>query len=259
MRYWLKNDRGKIWEERTIFSFGSKSLLNMTLPSLHVRDCLGWVIILTVHSHLWFIIPPLRFWVNAANSSQCRRYVQEKSTQWHTSSFWNTHKPSFSWSSSLKIAISSHTFVSEISNSMFCNKVTSCRRQINIQEVHLETSASSTVRLVTALTRSSLLDHWLKDFVWRSTSNHLFMPYKMYCSTLRAIDINGGSLAFVNSSHYWLVIKRCLTMFDYKSNIHMARLVPEWSSERDKKTPDLVSTIRAMISGLLYTPSVQWP
>ena len=51
--------------------------------------------------------------------------------------------------------------------------------------------------------------------------------YEMYCSTLRAININGGSLEFVNSSHHWLVIKRCLTMFDYKSYIHMARLVLE--------------------------------
>ena len=73
------------------------------------------------------------------------------------------------------------------------------------------------------------------------------MPYKMYCSTLRAIDINGGSLAFVNNSHYWLVIKRYLYMLDYKSYICMAILVPERLSERDKKTPDLVSAIRAAI------------
>ena len=53
------------------------------------------------------------------------------------------------------------------------------------------------------------------------------MPYEMYCSTLRAIDINGGSPVFVNITHHWLVIKRCLSMFDYKSYIHMARLVPE--------------------------------
>ena len=155
-------------------------------------------------------------------------------------------------------ATSSHTLFSEISNSMFCNKVTSCRRKIHIQEVHLETSDSSTMRLVTASTRSSLPDHWPKHFVWRLTSNHLFTPYEMYSSTLRAIDINGGSLTFVNSSHYWLVIKRCLTMFDYNSNIHMARLVPEWSSERDKKTPDIVSAIWVAISGLLYTSSVRW-
>ena len=69
----------------------------------------------------------------------------------------------------------------------------------------------------------------------------------MYCGTLRAIDINGGSLAFVNSSHHWLVIKRCLPMFDYKSNICMVRLVHERSSERDKKTHDLVSSIRVAI------------
>jgi len=115
------------------------------------------------------------------------------------------------------------------------------------------------MRFVTASTRSSLPDLWSKDFVCRSTSNHLFTPYKMYCSTLRAIDINGGSLAFVNSSHHWLVIKRCLSMFDYKSYIRMARIVPKWSSERDKKTPDLVSSIQAAILGLLYTSSVRWP
>ena len=117
----------------------------------------------------------------------------------------NTHKPSFSWPSSLKIATSSHTLVSKISNSVFCNKVNSCRLQINTQEVHLETLDSSTMRLVTALTRSSFPDHWPKDFFWRLTSNHLFTPYEMYCNSLRAIDINGGSLGFVNSSHYWLV------------------------------------------------------
>ena len=79
---------------------------------------------------------------------------------------------------------------------------------------------------------------------------------KLYCNTLRTININGGSLAFVNNSHHWLVIKRCLTMFDYKSYICMARLVPERSSERDKKTPDLVSAIQAAISRFLYTSSV---
>jgi len=42
-------------------------------------------------------------------------------------------------------------------------------------------------------------------------------------------------------------------MLDNKSYIRMARLVSEWSSERDKKTPDLVSSIQAAISGLLYT------
>ena len=108
----------KIWEKWAKFLYVSKSLLNMWLPSLHVHDYLGWVIILTVHSHLWFIIPSLRFWFNAAKSSQCCRYVQEKSSSEY-SSFCNTHKPSFSWPSSLKIAISSHTFVSEISNSNF--------------------------------------------------------------------------------------------------------------------------------------------
>ena len=117
----------------------------------------------------------------------------------------------------------------------------------------------STMRLVTASIRSSLLDFWPKYFVWRSTSNHLFTPYEMYYSTLRAIDISGGSLAFVNNSHHWLVIKRFLSMFDNKSYIFMARLVPEWSSERDKKTPDPVSSIRAAISGLLYTSYVWWP
>ena len=110
--------------------------------------------------------------------------------QWHTSSFWNTHKPSFSWPSSLKIATSSHTLVSEISNCMFCNNLISCRLQINIQEVHLQTSDSSTMRLVTSSKRSSLLDHWLKDFVWHSTSNHLFTPYKIYCSTFRKVWID---------------------------------------------------------------------
>ena len=115
------------------------------------------------------------------------------------------------------------------------------------------------MRLVTSSTISSLPDFWLKYFVWHSTSNHLFMPYEMYWNTFRAIDINGGSLKFVNSSHHWLVIKRCLTMFDYKPYIHMARLVPEWSSERDKKTLDLVSAIWAMIPGFLYTSSVWWP
>ena len=85
------------------------------------------------------------------------------------------------------------------------------------------------------------------------------MPYEMYCSTLRAIEINGGSLAFFNSSHHWLVIKQCISMFNYKSYIRMARLVPEWSSERDKKTPDLVSAIWATILGLLYTSSIRWP
>ena len=137
--------------------------------------------------------------------------------------------------------------------------MTSYRRQINIQEVHLETSDSSTMRLVTASKISSLPDFWLRYFVLCSTSNHLFMPYKMYCSTLRAIDINGGSLAFVNNTHHWLVIKKCLSMFDYKSYIRMARLVPKWSSERDKKTPDLVLSIRAVISGLLYTSFLRWP
>ena len=83
------------------------------------------------------------------------------------------------------------------------------------------------------------------------------MPYEMYCSTLRTIDINGGSLAFFNILLHWLVIKRCLTMFDYKSYIHMARLVRERLSERDKKTPDLVLAIWAKISGLLYTSSVR--
>ena len=115
------------------------------------------------------------------------------------------------------------------------------------------------MRLVRASTRSSLLGLWPKYFVWRSTSNHLFTLYEMYCSTLRAIEINGGSLAFVNNSHYWLVIKWCLSMFDYKSYICMARLVPKQSSERDKKTPDLVSAIWAMISGSLYTSSIRWP
>ena len=137
--------------------------------------------------------------------------------------------------------------------------MTSCRRQTIIQEVHLETLCSNTMRLVTASTRSSLLDLWLKDFVWHSTSNHLFTPYEMYCSTLRNIFINSGSLTFVNSSHHWLVIKRCLSMFDDKSYIRMAIFVPEWSSEWDKKTPDLVSSIQAAISGLLYTSSVRWP
>ena len=128
-----------------------------------------------------------------------------------------------------------------------------------LQEVHLETSDSNTMRLVTTSTRFSLPDLWLKDFVWRSTSNHLFTPYEMYSSTLRAIDINGGSLVFVNSSHHWLVIKWCLSIFDDKSYIRMARLVPEWSSEWDKETPDLVSAIQATILGFLYTSSIWWP
>ena len=81
----------------------------------------------------------------------------------------------------------------------------------------------------------------------------------MYYNTLRVIFINGGSLTFVNSSHHWLVIKRCLSMFDDKSYIRMARLVPEWLSEWDKKTPDLVLAIRAVILGFLYTSSVRWP
>ena len=115
------------------------------------------------------------------------------------------------------------------------------------------------MRLVIASTRSSLPDFWPKYFVWCSTSNPIFMPYEMYCSTFRAIFINGGSLAFVNNSHHWLVIKRCLSMFDDKSYICMARLVPEWLSEWDKKTPDLVSAIREMILGFLYTSSVWWP
>ena len=38
-------------------------------------------------------------------------------------------------------------------------------------------------------------------------------------------------------------------MFDYKSYIQMSIIVPERLSEQDKKTPDLVSTIRAAISG----------
>ena len=137
--------------------------------------------------------------------------------------------------------------------------MTSSRQQINIQEVHLETLDSSTMKLVTASKRSSLPDLWPRDFVWHLTSNHLFTHYEMYCSTLRGIDINGGSLAFVNISHYWLVIKSCITMFGNKSYICMARLVPEWSSERDKKTPDLISTIQAANSILLYTSFVWWP
>ena len=115
------------------------------------------------------------------------------------------------------------------------------------------------MRLITASTRSLLLDHWSKYFFWCSTLNHIFTPYEMYCSTLRAIEINGGSHVFVNSPHHWLVIKRCLSMLDYKSYICMARLVPKWSSEWDKKTPDLVLAIQAVISRLLYTSSVRWP
>ena len=115
------------------------------------------------------------------------------------------------------------------------------------------------MRLVTTSTRSLLPYFWPKDFVWCSTSSHLFTPYEMYCSTLRAIEINGGSLAFFNISHHLLVIKRCLTIFDYKSYIRMARLVPERSRAWDKKTPDLFSAIWAVIPGLFYTSSVQWP
>ena len=81
----------------------------------------------------------------------------------------------------------------------------------------------------------------------------------MYCSTLRAIFINGGFLTFVNSSHHWLVIKRCLSMFDYKSYICMARLVLEKSREWDKKTLDLFLAIQVAISGFLYRSSVWWP
>ena len=81
----------------------------------------------------------------------------------------------------------------------------------------------------------------------------------MYCSASKSINFNGGSLAFVNSSHDWLVINRCITMFNYKSYNCMGRLVPKRSSERDKKTPDLVSAIWATISGFLYTSFVRWP
>ena len=135
--------------------------------------------------------------------------------------------------------------------------MTSYLHQIIIQEVYLETSSSSTMRLVTTSTRSLLLDLRLKDFFWCSTLNHLFMSYERNYTTRRAININGRCLVFVNSSHHWLVIKLCLTMFDYKSYIRMPRLVPERSSERDKKTPDLVSSIWAMILGFLYTSSVR--
>ena len=145
-----------------------------------------------------------------------------------------------------------------ISRLLYTSSVRRPYIQIIIHEFYLETS-SITLGLATSSTSFSLPDLWPKYFFFLLTSNHLFTPYKMYCSTLRAIDINGGSLAFVNNSHYWLVIKWCLTMFDYKSNIHMARLVPEWSSERDKKTLDLVSAIRAVIPGLLYTSPIWWP
>ena len=69
----ISNDWGK-FGKNNITLYGSRLLLNMTL-SLHHRD-FWWVIFLTVHSHLWFIIPSLQFWVNATNSFQCRRYVQ---------------------------------------------------------------------------------------------------------------------------------------------------------------------------------------
>ena len=98
---------GKIWESEHKFLQWQVTLEHDT--SLHHCDCLGWVIFLMVHSYIWFIMPSLRFWVNVANSSQYLQYIQEKSSS-KSSFFCNTHKPSFSWQSSLNITISNHIF-----------------------------------------------------------------------------------------------------------------------------------------------------
>ena len=58
--------------------YGNRSLLNMTL-SLYHRDYLGWVIILMVITPLVYHTIHHFFLVNATNSCQCRRHVQEKS------------------------------------------------------------------------------------------------------------------------------------------------------------------------------------
>ena len=54
-------------------------------------------------------------------------------------------------------------------------------------------------------------------------------------------------LALVNGFHYWPVIKRCLSMFDIRTSFHMDRLVLWAKIEQVLKTPDLVSSIRAVI------------
>ena len=110
---------GKIWEQwAKFFMVASRS---WTWHFLHSTSVIVWV----GKSSWWFIntygssylhfgfgsMPPTHH--SVADIFKWSHSVIKNS------SICNTHKPSFSWPSSLNIAISSHTLVSEISNSYF--------------------------------------------------------------------------------------------------------------------------------------------
>ena len=103
-----------------------------------------------------------------------------------------------------------------------------CQHQLIIQEVDIETpfqcfeACIHQWQVFRFRRQVDINGLRLKDFSWCSTSNHLFTPCKMYCSTLRIIMI---PLAFINNLHHWLVIRWCLSMFDLRTSFCMVRLV----------------------------------
>lgn len=66
-----------------------------------------------------------------------------------------------------------------------------------------------------------------KDFVWCSTSKHPFTPCKRYTVTWGSLSLSMVSLTSVNELHHWLVIRWFLPMFNFRSLIHMVRIIFE--------------------------------
>ena len=131
-------------------------------------------------------------------------------------------------------------------------RVTSCRHQLIIQEVDVGKTLSVLWSLHASMASFSLPVTGLHQ--WPSTERFcMVFDIGSYIQTTwtvlpwGSLSLSVIPLAPVNNLHYWLVIRRCLSMFDSRTFFHVDRLVLRVKIERVLKTPDLVSSIRATI------------
>ena len=110
-------------------------------------------------------------------------------------------------------------------------KVTSCRLQLIIQEVGLETPdgtlepACLNGRFVAFDVRFLSLASDRMILRVFDISSFIHTPWIVPVVPWGPLSLLVVSLASVNSFHYWLVIRRCSCMFDFRSQIHMLELV----------------------------------
>ena len=206
----------------------------------------GWVIPFTSHLTIGLPHHP-SFGVNATNPSQCRQHVQEKSFNWETTIQLMPHPLQYLQPSFFMTTIPEPCVVRSFSPlEIIC--FVSCRRcgihqgpptmshflstSTHYQRIWLRNTPFSTLKLACLNGKFLTSGERFTSLAFNRKILRGVRRQVLYSQHVNCTVVPWGSSSFsviplvlVNSLHHWLVIRQCLSMFDFRTSLHMDWLV----------------------------------